>query len=294
MSILKKMFFFILTVMFFISAACEADVFSSQQTETLPKLMLGAWQVTSVLTDQGKKTQVQGLGDKYIIPKYLGRIVSLESDRLSINTPYDETCEMPEFFSHKSSAEKIIAKSISSRFPEPSHPTPQDMGLALKNNTLVNVLYLVCEKKLRAKDEGMSALADLTNVVWFIQLDKNKLAMSWHEETILILKRLSKNAKPEASFNCEKAGTLVEKTICGSVGVAAYDKSLSQSYKLVMAYYKSNPNTKSIISDLKKSQREWLKQRDACGADSTCLEKVMSIRIGDLNYDLGDYMYQNR
>jgi len=277
-----------------LNVACQAKEPSNKDPKPLPASMLGVWQVTSVLTDKGIRGEVQGIDDKYLAPKYLGRIFTLTSDQLSINTPRDEVCEAPKLSLQKSTVAKLIANSISTRLFNNSKPTSQDLQLPLANDAAVEVLYLRCKDKLRAKDEGMSALADMSNVVWFIDVGKNQFAMSWHDQTVLLLSRVPDNAKPIASFNCTKAGTVVEKTICGSVGLAAYDKSLSQTYKLVKAYYKSKPDNKAVIAELKTSQREWLPQRDRCGKDEVCLEKVMSIRISDLIYDLGDYMYQNR
>ena len=76
------------------------------------------------------------------------------------------------------------------------------MGLELSSNAVVDVHYLTCNDKLRTKDRGMDALADLSNVVWFIDLGNDQFAMSWHEKTILLLSRVTDNVKPVASFNC--------------------------------------------------------------------------------------------
>ncbi len=284
---------FLITLALF-SVACQAEEPKNNGPRKLPDSMLGKWQVTQVLFDQGGKETIQGLDDKYLIPKYQGRIFSLASNRLSINTPKDPVCEEPKLTSRKSTAAEVIAKSISSRLFDKSHPTTKDMQLPLADDAVVDVMYLTCKGILRSKDRDRKVYADLSNALWFIDLGNNQLAMSWQEQSVLILSRVANNAKPVASFNCAKAGTDVEKAICGSVGLAAYDKSLAQTYKLVKTYYKSKPDNKKVIAELKTSQREWLPQRDRCGNDVACLEKVMSIRISDLIYDLGDYMYQNR
>jgi hypothetical protein len=250
----------ILFILALFSATCQAEGLVNKDSRPLPDSMLGVWQVTSVLTDKGIKGEVQGIDDKYLVPRHLGRIFTISSDQLSINTPGDDVCEAPGLSLQKSTAAKLIANSISTRLFDSSKPTPQDLQLPLVNNAVVDVLYLMCKGKLRAKDEGMSALADLSNVVWFIDLGKNQFAMSWHDQMVLILNRVPDNARPVASFNCAKAGTVVEKTICASVGLAAYDKSLSQTYKLVKAYYKSKPNNKVVLAELKTLQKEWLSQ----------------------------------
>jgi uncharacterized protein YecT (DUF1311 family) len=281
----------ILFILISSGTTCQADDTPTDSTLTFPTSMIGSWQVTEVLTDH--KDTAQGLDDKYMIPEYLGRIITLTSDRFSINTHYDDPCEKARLIPHTITASELISKSISTRLFSPTRPTPEDMQIPLPNDKPVEALYLSCDKKLRAKDQGMAPLADLTNVVWFIDLDSNKLAMSWHEQTVLILSRVMKYTKPVASFDCTKAGTNVEKAICNSVGLAAYDKSLSQTYKHARNYYRTQ-NDSEAVKELRGSQKAWLKQRDNCGADAKCLENAMSRRIGDIIYDLGDYMYQHR
>ncbi|MDH5259079.1 MAG: lysozyme inhibitor LprI family protein, partial [Gammaproteobacteria bacterium] len=84
------------------------------------------------------------------------------------------------------------------------------------------------------------------------------------------------------------------KTICGSVGLAAYDKSVSETYKKIRAYYRSKPNAGKYIKELKKNQREWLKKRNSCGNDEKCLENSMAKRISKMEYRFGMYLYRNR
>lgn len=233
------------------------------------------------------------MGNKYNIPKYHGRIFKLSPNNLSINDPYDEPCENALLKPHKISALELIGRSISTRIFSKSGPTPKDMQLPLANDASVTALYLSCDGKTRAKDQGAVANKDLSDAVWFINLDNDKLAVSWHEETILVLNRLAKNTKPVASFDCSKAGTRVERTICNSVGLAAYDRSLGQTYKQARDYYHSQ-NDQAAVKELSVTQKAWLEQRNKCVDDVKCLEKAMSDRIVDIIYDLADYTYQHR
>lgn len=274
--------------------ASQTEDSSRKESTPLPVSMLGTWQVMDVLVDKENSSLTQGRDDKYKIPKFSGRIFTITSKQLSINTSYDDPCANPRILANKITADKLISKSISSRYPAHSAPTPRDMRLPLSNNAPVEALYLVCEDKLMAKDLGARASDDRSNAVWFIEMGNNHLIMSWHEETLLVLNRVPKDAKPAASFDCSKAGTNVEKTICSSIGLAAYDKSVTQTYKLALTYYQAKKNEKSTIAELKKTQREWLSQRNACGANVACLEKVMSERIGEINYDVRDYIYKNK
>ncbi|MFA6202754.1 MAG: lysozyme inhibitor LprI family protein [Gallionella sp.] len=71
-----------------------------------------------------------------------------------------------------------------------------------------------------------------------------------------------------ASFDCQKAGTAIEKSICNNEEVSALDSDLSNIYKMAIA--------QNI--DLKQSQREWVKERNLCTSDD-CLLKEYNNRI---------------
>ena len=61
-----------------------------------------------------------------------------------------------------------------------------------------------------------------------------------------------------ASFNCKKASTFIEHTICNDTELSKLDEELASSYKKVW-------NSLSDKTDLKKDQFDWLKNtRDKC------------------------------
>lgn len=274
---------------------CEAQESGFQPLRPLPEAMLGTWRVTDVLVDTGKrKIKVRaGLDDAYKIPAYLGRIVTFNTHQFRINIHYENPCEEPQVSAFKSTADEIIAKSIS-RFPNPSYPAAKDMGLPLAGNTPVEVLYLACKGTFLGRNLSTKAKADRSNVVWLIYIGNNRYAMRWNEGTILILDRPPEGARPVASFDCNKAATVVEKTICGSVGLAAYDQSVAQTYKLAIANYKPHLFAKNDIENLKRTQREWLKQRDDCNDNEACLEESMSKRVDDIVFGVRDFILEHK
>ncbi len=78
-----------------------------------------------------------------------------------------------------------------------------------------------------------------------------------------------------ASFDCAKAATVVEKTICGDAGLSRLDEALGESYAEALAQA-ADP------AALKSEQRAWLREtRDAC-ADVACLKAVYEVRIAVL------------
>jgi uncharacterized protein len=75
-----------------------------------------------------------------------------------------------------------------------------------------------------------------------------------------------------ASFDCRKAGTAIEKMICGDQRLSALDEALASSFKEAM---RTNPGT------ARPAQLEWLKQRNAC-QDVACVAAAYQSRISDL------------
>ncbi len=274
------------------SSACQADDTSSSQLLSISPIQ-GLWQVSGVLHDHSNPHTTRGLSNDFLDPKYLGRILTITPDKLVINTHYDEACAQPQLRQINSTADQLIKNSIATRLNSDT-ASSADLKLPLKGSQPVIAYYLLCDKTLRAKDPGMTAFADLSNVVWFIKLDDKQLAMSWHDQTILLLNRLNQSNTPIASFNCSKASTKVEQAICASHALAAYDASLSQAYNNLSHQYRQARHSTDLISELKTSQRNWLKQRDACGDDKACLERVMSIRVDDLVYEFSDHLYRLR
>lgn len=80
-----------------------------------------------------------------------------------------------------------------------------------------------------------------------------------------------------AGFDCAKAASVTEKAICESTVLSKLDSDLSETWKLALA---TNGDTR----DLKASQRKWLAQRNACGADTTCLIRRYHERQTALKY----------
>lgn len=78
------------------------------------------------------------------------------------------------------------------------------------------------------------------------------------------------------SFDCTKASTAIEKSICGNPSLGVLDDQLAATYH--KAY-----NDSSAKDELKIQQREWVKNiRNKCTNDD-CLSSAYASRIADLN-----------
>lgn len=79
----------------------------------------------------------------------------------------------------------------------------------------------------------------------------------------------------QASFDCGKAVSKIEKLICSTPETANADRQLNAAYSAA----------RSKVSDpvgLKDDQRQWLKERNACD-DAACLLNVTRVRIRKLS-----------
>ncbi len=88
-------------------------------------------------------------------------------------------------------------------------------------------------------------------------------------------------AETGPSFDCDMAGTKIEKQICGSPALAVLDRQLAEQYTALQKEIQSKALRNAIVAD----QRAWLKDRNACGANTGA---------GTLEACLGDAYRQRR
>lgn len=89
------------------------------------------------------------------------------------------------------------------------------------------------------------------------------------------------DATAQASFDCSKATTLTERTVCASPGLAATDRELDAAYQSALA---------NAVDDraLRESQRAWVKDLQLCGEDPFCIEESYADRMAVLDSFGGD------
>ncbi|MGX1308993.1 uncharacterized protein AB7M35_003751 [Amorphus suaedae] len=81
-----------------------------------------------------------------------------------------------------------------------------------------------------------------------------------------------------ASFDCAKAASRTEKTICGDATLSGLDGDLGTAYRDLMGRIDFDD---ALVALLKKSQRDWIKTRDAC-ADAACMASAYRSRIAEI------------
>lgn len=83
-----------------------------------------------------------------------------------------------------------------------------------------------------------------------------------------------------ASFDCNKASTTLEMTICSDDGLSGMDDLMVQAYAGAEARATTAKSRKSLTAD----QRAWLKSRAPCADDLGCLIGMYDDRIEYLNH----------
>ena len=88
------------------------------------------------------------------------------------------------------------------------------------------------------------------------------------------------------SFNCAKAKTFTEKAICDNKGLARLDRKMAKGYSLLKSGFFYKEQSEFKVDALKKEQRAWVKQRNACKKKKAylgCYEQAYFQRIKHLD-----------
>ncbi|MBI3560535.1 MAG: hypothetical protein HY080_02300, partial [Gammaproteobacteria bacterium] len=256
---------------FLVILPVQAQDNPTEKKTPLPAAFIGTWQVTKVDIDR-ESTRTPGYGAND--PQLVGRMFTFTTEKFTDNTPENETCTGPSAIRTHAIAAALIKDSMAGR-GFPPVPTPEDFGLPLTSNTAVDYWLVKC-----TKEHIWGAVGQVKGIygAWIVALSKDQLIVHWYAETILTLNRVAANAKPNPSFNCAKATTPTEKTICGSLALAAFDRSVAQSYRDAIDLMKEVKNPEGLRT-IKAAQKKWLAVRNACGTDVECLQKTMRERL---------------
>lgn len=81
------------------------------------------------------------------------------------------------------------------------------------------------------------------------------------------------------SFDCAKAQTIVENSICDDEKLGKLDEMLSANYKAVMAVAKATDVASA--EKVKRDQKEWMQERDQC-TDINCITVAYVDRVNGI------------
>jgi uncharacterized protein len=86
-----------------------------------------------------------------------------------------------------------------------------------------------------------------------------------------------------APIDCAKATSAADRTICRNYALGQAEARMATLYGIDMSLVAMGQR-----GDIGDAQKQWLKTREACGANVGCLTRSYSDRIGQLNKVIDD------
>jgi uncharacterized protein YecT (DUF1311 family) len=248
-----------------IRAGNDAAAPPGKPTDAPPAAVLGTWDVEKVAVDLQDQMHWDYRPDD---PQYLHRTLTIDAQGIRFNGS-NYACKQARWQARQVTWGTLLAKG----FPRPTNggrkaiPTPRDFELPVATGTTL-VAYQLCP--------SLEPKAAFPASAWLAVQGPDSLALRMDASGLMILKRRPPGARPRASFPCEKATTVTEKALCADFALAAWDRSVALAFRQASG-------RRSAGSDLVDEQKAWLKKRDACGANSECLETEMFQRVTELS-----------
>jgi len=227
----------------------------------------GTWDVVRVAVDPADQPRWTWRPDD---PRLLGRELVIAADALRLDGD-SARCVAPRWTQQPGTWAALLRDSFP-RPPAPGRaaaPRPADLGLAVGIADPLQLQRPTCNA-----DAGGRIVAPW-DATWLVQTGPDRLLLR-HGQALLHLARRSANAAPRASFSCAAAASASEKTLCGSVALAAWDRSVAQAWR------EARQRRGDDLARLQTEQRAWLQQRNACAADAACLHDRMQERVDAL------------
>lgn len=256
---------------------------ASAAPSAIPEELLGQWEVREVhLNTTSGRTFHYGWNS----PSLRWRIFSFEKSHISNNTPEKSIpCNAPiadvEF--------KNVSKMLNTLLGYDEHAdqsAAEHYKLEIPEHINAKFIKINCSDGAwnGAIFSAKNTNEHFSNGAWLFFLKEDEIALRWYDQTLLILKKIHLNTKPTPSFPCEKARLNAEIAICKSHELAGLDKGVAAAYNTLLSFTKNE--TPNDVSRVRHEQNEWLKVRNSCGADTSCLSKSMEQRVNDMDMPL--------
>jgi uncharacterized protein YecT (DUF1311 family) len=230
--------------------------------------LVGTWLVKEVHGDIA-----WGAGASDNDPTILWRYLTISPDAIRNNIPGgNEGCISP-----KSERLSLDANSLlGTDRPDGVGNDLSDFGIKGTEH-IKEVMRFRCGDGDVWVDSSMSSRSAIEGA-WLLPLRSGDWAMRWQFNTILVITKVQDFHEFIPSFDCRKASNTAEKTICDSIELSGYDKSIARVYENGISYIKSSEEA----ANLRSSQVQWLKDRSACGQNVECIRSSMVDRIDEL------------
>ncbi|UFS72053.1 hypothetical protein LPW11_07635 [Geomonas sp. RF6] len=254
-------------------ALCFIMLLSSEvkgETST-PTTLLGTWQVCGVRLDT---TLLRTPNYGYDDVRLTGRLVTIASEEITTDMPESSSCQAPKAEKALTTMDELIEESMGRPKGRKVTKESDRFELPVEGGRDLQVWWIRCEKG----DIGPDTPFGPEGANWVAALSKDRLAMRWYDNVILLLTRV-RDKEPHPSFPCVRAKSAAEKAICSSFSLSSFDESVARAFAAAAARLSAVKGN----STLQAEQKAWISRRDRCGSDEECLKKTMQDRLEQLH-----------
>jgi uncharacterized protein YecT (DUF1311 family) len=251
-------------------AAAVATAPGSAAKGNPPTEIAGTWEVEHVAVDGEDSLHWEMRPDD---PREMGRTLVIAPAKVKYESGKRLDCQQSTWPPRRTTWGFLLAKG----FPRPAMggrsptPTPRDFELKVGKGQGVTT-YSLCPQAGRDNRFPQDH--------WIALQGPEQIALHLDNQVLLLLRRRATDAKPQASFDCAKAATPTEKTICGSFQLASWDRSVALAFRRSL---ENQPPEK--LPELRAAQKQWLHERDQCGANAECIDDHQWRRVDALLWD---------
>ena len=247
-----------------------SNVFAAKN---IPYDWLGEWAVVQVAVDLADQPHWRYEPDD---PRLMGRILKIGlNGYVSFNFGREDCNQLKWLEDSPSTLQLLIRRgfSIPSLSGSARNVLLRDFNLGISDRKFM-VFRVLCSDEGNARN-GKHYWAD----GWFVGINKNMLLIAYGGDTILRLVRQQAEQPYLATNSCDNPKNITEQVICNSLPLAGFDRSVK------MAFHRSLKRRSQEQTLLQTEQNEWIKQRNQCQVDISCLEESMRDRIDMLMQD---------
>ena len=202
------------------------------------------------------------LSYQYNDDRLVGRSVYFNKDNITSSLPGKVDCQQPVYNVSQGSLDPLIHEAMG----DADSASAKSYELDIKENESISVINTDCKS-------GSFGGGDTDKNSWIAMPDSEHMLVNWNDGIILTLSPVIAGTPPTPSFSCAKAKSPSEKAICADYELSSWDKSVNSAWKSAQAGAIS-VGDKELKDRIVASQKEWLKKRNACEDDVSCIRKV--------------------
>lgn len=249
-----------------LAAACAIAVTAGAQSvadaHRTPASITGTWDVVSLRVDRRDQPAWFYRPDD---PQWVGREVRLTPAALVVNRD-GARCREPRWTRQRTTWSALLRAQMprSPTADRPVGPHPRDFGLTSRGSQVISVFRVQCAPADSSPDEQWQR-------TWLVPLGQDRLLLSERDLALLELRRRPPAVVPAPSFRCDTAHGDVLRTVCGDVGLAAWDRSVAIARTEALRA-RSSAGERAEVDSVAAF---WYAERGRCGGSGECLRRTM-------------------